>query len=154
MFVLARLCSHMQFYIVAYWGQRGNAKVNGREPWSCLGRVFNFKLGHFASKQHKCIAHMQQLLELKTRPRFFPVNWSLSMGKLISYEENEVLWIRFLGSIFWRNFGVNLLILFCKLGRFMAMAKIIVQEGSGQAYKSWVDILQKSFIGLAQGSIS
>ncbi len=25
----------------------GSAKANGREPKSCLGRVFNFKLGHF-----------------------------------------------------------------------------------------------------------
>ena len=27
----------------------GSAKANGREPNSCLGWVFNFKLGHFAS---------------------------------------------------------------------------------------------------------
>ncbi len=25
----------------------GSGKANGREPKSCLGRVFNFKLGHF-----------------------------------------------------------------------------------------------------------
>ncbi len=25
----------------------GSAKANGREPKSCLGQVFNFKLGHF-----------------------------------------------------------------------------------------------------------
>ncbi len=25
----------------------GSANVNGREPKNCLGRVFNFKLGHF-----------------------------------------------------------------------------------------------------------
>jgi hypothetical protein len=25
----------------------GSTKANGREPKSCLGRVFNFKLGHF-----------------------------------------------------------------------------------------------------------
>jgi len=27
--------------------QVGSEKANGREPKSCLGRVFNFKLGHF-----------------------------------------------------------------------------------------------------------
>ena len=27
--------------------EAGSAKANGREPKSCLGRVFNFKLGHF-----------------------------------------------------------------------------------------------------------
>jgi hypothetical protein len=26
----------------------GSAKANGREPKSCLGRVFNFESGHFA----------------------------------------------------------------------------------------------------------
>ncbi len=25
----------------------GSAKANGRKPKSCLGQVFNFKLGHF-----------------------------------------------------------------------------------------------------------
>jgi hypothetical protein len=52
----------------------GSPKANGRKPKVLLGRVFNFKIGHFASKQHKCIAHMQPLLELKTQPRFCPVN--------------------------------------------------------------------------------
>jgi hypothetical protein len=52
----------------------GSGKIYGREPKSCLGRVFNVKVGHFASKQHKCIAHMQPLLELKTWPRFCPIN--------------------------------------------------------------------------------
>jgi hypothetical protein len=28
-------------------GKAGNTKANGREPKSCLGRVFNFKLGCF-----------------------------------------------------------------------------------------------------------
>ncbi len=41
-----------------------SAKANWREPKSCLGRVFNFKLDSFASYQHK-----RPLLELKTRPR-------------------------------------------------------------------------------------
>ncbi len=61
----------------------GSAKANGREPKSCLGRVFNFKLDCLASQQNKCMADMQSLLELKTRPRFCPVNWILSMLNVI-----------------------------------------------------------------------
>ncbi len=26
----------------------GSAEANGREPKTCLGRVFNYKVGHFA----------------------------------------------------------------------------------------------------------
>jgi hypothetical protein len=39
---------------------------NGREPKGCLGRVYNNKLGSFASREHTCMAHMQPFLELKT----------------------------------------------------------------------------------------
>ena len=56
-----------------------STKASGREPKSCLGKVFNFKLGYFASQQNKGFAHMQPLLELKTRPKFYPANCSLSM---------------------------------------------------------------------------
>ncbi len=48
----------------------GSALSNGREPRSCLGRVFNFKLDRFASLHNKCMAHIQPLLKLKTWPRF------------------------------------------------------------------------------------
>ncbi len=48
----------------------GSAKANGRDPKSCLGRVYNFKASCFVY----CIAHMHPLLELKTCPRFCPVN--------------------------------------------------------------------------------
>jgi hypothetical protein len=41
---------------------------------SCLGQVFNFKLGSFASKQHKRVVNMQPLLKLKNLPRFSPAN--------------------------------------------------------------------------------
>jgi len=34
----------------------GSAKANGREPKSCLGRVFNSKLGHTAMLCRKCMA--------------------------------------------------------------------------------------------------
>jgi len=50
----------------------GSMKANGREPKSCLGQVFNFKLScSIAAKNHT-----QPFLELKTWPRFSPVNWS------------------------------------------------------------------------------
>ncbi len=53
-----------------------NMHLNGRKPECCLGRVFIFKLGSFASKQFK----FMHFLELKTRPRFHPVSWGLSIG--------------------------------------------------------------------------
>jgi len=31
------------------WPVPGSAKANGREPKNSLGRVFNFKLGHFVT---------------------------------------------------------------------------------------------------------
>ncbi len=62
-----------------------------------MGRVFNFKLDHFVSKQGNCMAHKQPLLELKTRPRFCPVSWSFSMIKVI-YSQNNIggLWAVFI----------------------------------------------------------
>jgi len=35
------------FKLETYLQKAGSAKANGREPKSCLGRVFNFKVGHF-----------------------------------------------------------------------------------------------------------
>ncbi len=57
----------------------GSAISNGREPRSCLGRVFSFKLDTFTSKHHKCAACKWALLKLKTLARFCPVGWSLSI---------------------------------------------------------------------------
>ncbi len=51
-----------------------SAKANGREAISSFGRVFKLTFGHFDSKQHNCIPHMQPLLAFKTWPRFCPVN--------------------------------------------------------------------------------
>jgi hypothetical protein len=51
---------------------------NGREPKSCLGQIFNFKLDRFASEQHRGMTYTWPLSELKTRPRFYPVSWSFS----------------------------------------------------------------------------
>jgi hypothetical protein len=58
---------------VAIW------KVNRIEPISCAGQVFNSKLDRFAILHSKCTACTQPHLELKTQPRFSPVNLSLSM---------------------------------------------------------------------------
>jgi hypothetical protein len=46
-----------------------------REPNSCLGRVFNFKLACFASYQQKWTVLVQPFLEMKTWPRVCPVNF-------------------------------------------------------------------------------
>ncbi len=54
-------------------------KANGREPKSCLGLVFKFKLGRFL--MYAIVWHVQACLslELETRPSFCPVSLSLSM---------------------------------------------------------------------------
>ncbi len=53
----------------------GSAITNGREPRSCLGRVFNSKLGRNATLGCKCMVFfMQPLLKLKTLPKARPVS--------------------------------------------------------------------------------
>ncbi len=42
----------------------GSAISNRREPKSCLGRVFNSKLGRIATLLCKCMARIQTFLEL------------------------------------------------------------------------------------------
>jgi hypothetical protein len=59
------------------------AILYGREPTSCLDRVFNFKLDSFASYQHKHTPFVQPFLELKTRPWVCPARWSLSMARVL-----------------------------------------------------------------------
>ncbi len=39
-----------------YLATPGSTISNGREPKSCLGWVFNSKLGHIAIKRNKCMA--------------------------------------------------------------------------------------------------
>ncbi len=59
----------------ALWVKAGSAITNGREPRSCLGWVFNSKLGCFATPGRQCIVwRMQPLLKLKTRPKARPVS--------------------------------------------------------------------------------
>ncbi len=53
----------------------GSTITNGREPRSCLGRVFNSKFGCFATLGSKCMmVCMQPLLKLKTQPKACPVS--------------------------------------------------------------------------------
>jgi hypothetical protein len=57
----------------------GSKKANGREPESCLGQGFNFKLDHFV--MHAIARYMQACpsLQLKSQQRFYPVSLSLSI---------------------------------------------------------------------------
>jgi len=64
----------------------GSAKANGREPTTCLGRVFNYKLGCFESVHAFTYVDTHPHLELKTRPRFSPVSLCLSLLKDITLE--------------------------------------------------------------------
>jgi hypothetical protein len=59
----------------------GSVKANRREPKSCLGWVFNFKLGCFVICTTAWPLQARPSLELKTRPRLCPVSLSLSMLK-------------------------------------------------------------------------
>ncbi len=52
----------------------GGAIINGRKPRSCLGQVFNSKLGCIATPGSNCMVCMQPLLKLKTRPKARPVS--------------------------------------------------------------------------------
>ncbi len=56
------------------WDLPGSAITNGREPRSCLGRVFNSKLGCIATLGSKCMVCMKPLLKLKTPPKACPVS--------------------------------------------------------------------------------
>jgi hypothetical protein len=63
----------------------GSAKANWREPKSCLGQVFNCKLGYFV--MYAIAQHIQACpsRELKTQLRFHPFSWSLSMDNTIGW---------------------------------------------------------------------
>jgi hypothetical protein len=52
---------------------KGSAISIGKEPNSCLGQVFNFKLDSFASYQHKSAEILRSILKWNTRPRVSPV---------------------------------------------------------------------------------
>ncbi len=64
-------------------GKSGSGvKDNGREPKSCLGQVFNFKLGCLVMCTIAWPIQAWPSLELKTRLRFRPISLSLSMSKV------------------------------------------------------------------------
>jgi thioredoxin reductase len=54
--------------------QSGSAITNGRDPRSCLGQVFNCKLGSFIDNTKNVATCNWPLLKLKTWPRFCPVS--------------------------------------------------------------------------------
>ncbi len=56
-----------------------SAEANRREPESCLGQVFNFKLGCFVISVIAWHTTARPRLELKTQHRFCPVSLSFSM---------------------------------------------------------------------------
>jgi hypothetical protein len=59
----------------------GSVKANGREPKSCLGQVFIFKLGCLDMCTIALPIQVQPNLEWRTQPKFCPVSLSLSMQK-------------------------------------------------------------------------
>jgi hypothetical protein len=63
------------------WSEPGSTKANGREPKSCLGQVFNFKLDCFVTYAIERHIQAHPSLELNTLPWFRPVSWSLSMSE-------------------------------------------------------------------------
>ncbi len=60
------------------WGQvfdfTGSAKANRREPKTCLGRVFNYKLDCFNDVHVLIYVDAHPHFYLKTQPRFSPVS--------------------------------------------------------------------------------
>ncbi len=69
-------------YAIKFIDKKGSAITNGREPRSCLGRVFNCKLGSFTDDLKNVAACKWPVLKLKIQPRFLPVSWSLSMDEM------------------------------------------------------------------------
>jgi hypothetical protein len=51
---------------LSHWPTLGSLITYRREPRSCLGQVFNSKLGCISTLGSKCMAYMQPLLKLKT----------------------------------------------------------------------------------------
>jgi len=58
----------------SFYKPPGSAKANGREPKSCFGLVFSFKLGCFVMCTIVWPNQVQLSLEWKTRLKFCPVN--------------------------------------------------------------------------------
>ncbi len=63
-------CHKCFFYSFSKSALLGSTKANGRELKSCLGRVFNFRLGCFVMYATAWHIQAPPSLELITRPRF------------------------------------------------------------------------------------
>jgi hypothetical protein len=74
----------------------GSVKANGREPISCLGRVFIFKLGCFVMCTIAWPIQVWASLQWKTRPRFRPVSLRLSIIKVNHGQESGANLIKLL----------------------------------------------------------
>ncbi len=59
----------------------GSTKANGKEPETCLGQVFNFKLDCFNHVRVLIYADTHPHLQLKTRPSISPISLSLSINE-------------------------------------------------------------------------
>ncbi len=94
-----------------------NAMSCMREPKSFQGRVFNFKLGRFATRNRKFTAHMQPLLELRTLPRFCPVGLSLCIDCQIEFLVNlwRIFWLENVSNNWIFHFESTYLTMFPKL---------------------------------------
>ncbi len=68
------------------WPPTHSAKANGREPKSCLGRIFNFKLGHFV--MYAIAWHIQTCLS-------FRVANSAQVSKIADYKRRcqQLTWV-------------------------------------------------------------
>ncbi len=69
-------------------------KNYGREPKSCFGRVFHFKLGSFSFANEVHGANACPCLTLKTRPRFCPADLSLPVATCIKSLIHLNIWPR------------------------------------------------------------
>ncbi len=80
-FVKATLIKHKWKDLLTFFRYNVKAesvKANGREPKSCLDRVFNFRLGRFDFTPIQNCVDARPLLELKTRPRSHPPSLNIA----------------------------------------------------------------------------
>jgi hypothetical protein len=63
-------------FIKLFMAITGSAKAIGREPKTCLGRAFNYKLAEAVLKMCMKLIYVDARthLYLKTRPRFCPIS--------------------------------------------------------------------------------
>ncbi len=52
-----------------------STKATGREPKSCLGQIFNFKIGSIVISVNTWHGQASPHLDLKTRPRLSPISF-------------------------------------------------------------------------------